>query len=138
MLGIGEKEMFVASDVAALVRYTRQVVHLDDGELAVRDAPTASAPSRCDARARPPSSRSTVDWEAGDYDAGGYEHFMHKEILEQPAAVERALRGRLDERFDTAHLGGLNLDAARGPGDPPRQDPRLRLGLLRRARSARS
>ena len=63
---------------------------------------------------------------------------MHKEIPEQPDAVERALRGRLDERFATAHLGGLNLDAREARGDPPGEDPRLRLGLLRRARSARS
>ena len=76
-------------------------------------------------RTRPTTPRATT-------------HFMRKEIHEQPAAVERALRGRLDDRFHTAHLGGLNLDAARGAGDPAGEDPRLRLRVLRRARSARS
>jgi glucosamine--fructose-6-phosphate aminotransferase (isomerizing) len=109
LLGIGDKEMFVASDVAALVRYTRQVVHLDDGEVATVRA-DGFRTSTLDARTttkRP----SFVDADPATYDADGYAHFMHKEIHEQPRVVERALRGRLDERFNTAHLGGLNLDA---------------------------
>ncbi len=108
VLGIGDREMYVASDVAALVRYTRQVVHLDDGELATVQA-DGFRTSTLDARAtakRP----SLVDTDVLSYDAEGYTHFMRKEIHEQQRAVERALRGRLDERFHTAHLGGLNLD----------------------------
>ncbi|MGF1430686.1 glutamine--fructose-6-phosphate transaminase (isomerizing) [Kitasatospora sp. LaBMicrA B282] len=109
VLGIGEKEMFVASDVAALVRYTRQVVHLEDGELAVVRADGFSTFTE-DAR---PTNRqpSTVDWEIDSYDTAGHSHFLIKEIHEQPSAVERTLSGRLDERFATAHLGGLNMDA---------------------------
>ncbi|MBV2155811.1 glutamine--fructose-6-phosphate transaminase (isomerizing) [Kitasatospora sp. SUK 42] len=109
VLGIGEKEMFVASDVSALVRYTRQVVHLEDGELATVRADgfrTFTADARTTHR-----QPSTVDWEIDSYDTAGYEHFLLKEIHEQPASVERTLSGRLDERFNTAHLGGLNLDA---------------------------
>ncbi|MDH6579313.1 glutamine--fructose-6-phosphate transaminase (isomerizing) [Kitasatospora sp. MAP5-34] len=109
VLGIGEKEMFVASDVAALVRYTRQVVHLEDGELATVRADgfrTFTEDARTVTR-----QPSTVDWEIASYDTAGYEHFLLKEIHEQPSAVERTLSGRLDERFATAHLGGLNLDA---------------------------
>jgi len=109
VLGIGEKEMFAASDVAALVRYTRQVVHLEDGELATVRADgfrTFTEDARTVTR-----QPSTVDWEIGSYDTGGYEHYLLKEIHEQPGAVERTLSGRLDERFATAHLGGLNLDA---------------------------
>ncbi|WP_037570075.1 glutamine--fructose-6-phosphate transaminase (isomerizing) [Phaeacidiphilus oryzae] len=108
VLGIGEKEMFAASDVAALVRYTRQVVHLDDGELAVVRADgfrTFTEDARATAK-----QPSTVDWEVGSFDTGEYEHFLAKEIHEQPAAVERTLSGRIDDRFATAHLGGLNLD----------------------------
>ena len=52
-----------------------------------------------------------MSWGAEDYDRGGYEHFMRKEIFEQPAAIDATLRGRLDGRFSTAHLGGLNLTA---------------------------
>jgi glucosamine--fructose-6-phosphate aminotransferase (isomerizing) len=109
VLGIGEKEMFAASDVAALVRYTRQVVHLDDGELAtVRADGFRTFTQDARATAKEPS---TVDWEVGSYDTGGHDHYLIKEIHEQPEAVERTLRGRLDDRFHTAHLGGLNLDA---------------------------
>ncbi|MFB7945585.1 glutamine--fructose-6-phosphate transaminase (isomerizing) [Kitasatospora phosalacinea] len=109
VLGIGEKEMFAASDVSALVRYTRQVVHLEDGELATVRADgfrTFTEDARTVTR-----QPSTVDWEAGSYDTGGYAHYLLKEIHEQPGAVERTLSGRLNERFATAHLGGLNLDA---------------------------
>ncbi|GAA2449271.1 glutamine--fructose-6-phosphate transaminase (isomerizing) [Actinomadura vinacea] len=114
VLGIGEKEMFVASDVAALVRYTRQVVHLDDGELAtVR--PDGFRTSTLDARATS-KKPSLIETDDATYDAEGYTHFMRKEIHEQPGAVERALGGRLDERFHTAHLGGLNLDAREARG----------------------
>jgi glucosamine--fructose-6-phosphate aminotransferase (isomerizing) len=109
VLGIGEKEMFVASDLSALVRYTRQVVHLDDGELATIEA-GGFRTSTMDARATA-KSPSVIDWDPGQYDAGAFEHFLQKEIHEQPAAVARALSGRLDGRFHTAHLGGLNLDA---------------------------
>jgi glucosamine--fructose-6-phosphate aminotransferase (isomerizing) len=101
VLGIGDGEMFVASDVAALVRYTKQVVYLDDGEIATVRAADYQA-------SRKPT---TVEAEAGDYELGDYEDYMRKEIHDQPEALRRALRGRLDERFATARLGGINLDA---------------------------
>ncbi|AHI01809.1 glutamine--fructose-6-phosphate transaminase (isomerizing) [Kutzneria viridogrisea] len=107
ILGIGDKELYVASDVMALVRHTSQVVHLEDGEVAVLTADgfsTGTLDSRVTTR-----QPTTVDVEDPDYHAEGYGHFMRKEIHDQPAAVERTLRGRLDERFGTAHLGGLNL-----------------------------
>ncbi|MBV9206792.1 MAG: glutamine--fructose-6-phosphate transaminase (isomerizing) [Actinobacteria bacterium] len=112
VLGIGESEMFVASDVAALVRYTKQVVYLDDAELAtVRAADYLT--SALDEPDRRGTSKvpTTVEAEAGDYELGPFEDFMRKEIHEQPEALRRALRGRLDERFATARLGGINLDA---------------------------
>ena len=52
-----------------------------------------------------------LEIDASEYDAGDHDSYMHKEMLEQPGAAERVLRGRLDERFGTAHLGGLNMDA---------------------------
>ncbi|MEU8270172.1 glutamine--fructose-6-phosphate transaminase (isomerizing) [Sphaerisporangium sp. NPDC049002] len=108
VIGIGEREMFCASDVAALVRYTRQVVHLEDGELAVLRADGFHT-FTMDARATS-KEPLTVDWDLGHYDTGGYEHYLLKEISDQPESVARTLRGRLDGRFNIAHLGGLNLD----------------------------
>jgi glucosamine--fructose-6-phosphate aminotransferase (isomerizing) len=110
VIGIGEHEMFVASDVAALVRHTRQVVALDDGEMAVLTAGdyrtfTTAAGSRTSPRP------TVIEWEAGSYDLGGHDTYMHKEIHEQPEAVDRVLRGRIDDRFATVHLGGLGIDA---------------------------
>ncbi|MQY09309.1 glutamine--fructose-6-phosphate transaminase (isomerizing) [Actinomadura macrotermitis] len=108
VLGIGDKEMYAASDVAALVGHTRQVVHLDDGELAVVHA-GGFRTFTLDARATA-KQPADIEIDAASYDHTGHEHFMAKEIHEQPEAVERALRGRLDPRFHTAHLGGLNLE----------------------------
>jgi glucosamine--fructose-6-phosphate aminotransferase (isomerizing) len=101
--------MFVASDLAALVRYTTRVAHLDDGELAVITADGFST-YRSDLTS---VVRSAVelDLDPSAYDAGEHDSFMHKEMLEQPEAAERVLRGRLDERFGTSHLGGLEMDA---------------------------
>jgi glutamine---fructose-6-phosphate transaminase (isomerizing) len=118
VLGIGQSEMFVASDVAALVRYTKQVVYLDDAEVATvraADYRTVALEGALDEGGRRAKGASkvptTVEAEAGDYELGPYEDFMRKEIHEQPEALRRALRGRLDDRFSTARLGGINLDA---------------------------
>ncbi len=108
LLGIGDKEMFAASDYAALVRYTRQVVHLDDGEIATVRA-DGFRTTTLDAQ-RTTKQAAVIEADAASYEADGHAHFMHKEIHEQPGVVERVLRGRLDDRFNTAHLGGLNLD----------------------------
>jgi glutamine---fructose-6-phosphate transaminase (isomerizing) len=112
VLGIGESEMFVASDVAALVRYTKQVVYLDDAEVATvhaTDYVTAALDEREPGGAR--KTPTTVEAEVGDYELGSFENYMRKEIHEQPEALRRVLRGRLDERFATAKLGGIDLDA---------------------------
>jgi glucosamine--fructose-6-phosphate aminotransferase (isomerizing) len=109
VLGIGEKEMYAASDVAALVRYTRQVVHLDDGELATVTADGFTT-STLDERVTSKEPQA-VEGEAADYERGGFAHHMLKEIHEQPEAVEHTLGGRLDRRFASARLGGITLDA---------------------------
>ncbi len=109
VLGIGEKEMFVASDIAALVAHTRQIVTLDDGEMATLKADDFRTYTTEGTRTT--AEPTTVEWEAASYDMGGHDTYMHKEIHEQADAVDRVLRGRIDDRFSTVHLGGLNLDA---------------------------
>jgi glutamine---fructose-6-phosphate transaminase (isomerizing) len=113
VLGLGESEMFVASDVAALVRYTRQVIYLEDGEVATIKATDYRTTSLTGSAASGESHRvpTTVDADADDYELGAYSDYMRKEIHEQPDAIRRAVMGRCDERFATAKLGGVNLDA---------------------------
>jgi len=108
VIGVGEREMYVASDVAALVRHTSQVVHLEDGELAVVTATGFSTLTHD--RERTQKTPVTVELTVEELELGGHAHFMHKEIYEQPSSLERMIRGRLDERFSTARLDGLRLD----------------------------
>jgi glucosamine--fructose-6-phosphate aminotransferase (isomerizing) len=107
LLGVGNGEHFVASDASALVRHTDQVVYLDDREMAVLEAggfrtfTLDAAPTRKWPVTAPVSKTA--------YDKAGHADYMHKEIHEQPVALERALSGRIDRRFSTAHLGGIEL-----------------------------
>ena len=110
IIGVGDKEMFVASDLAAIVRHTTTVAMLDDGELATVTAGGFTTMRHSDLSATGKSA-TEVDVDASAYDAGDHESFMHKEMLEQPVTARAALRGRLDDRFGTAHLGGLDMDA---------------------------
>jgi glutamine---fructose-6-phosphate transaminase (isomerizing) len=109
VLGIGDREMFVASDPAALVRHTQSVVHLDDGEIAVVRADGFET-STLDGGATAKTA-STITWTDESFDKSGYTHYMRKEIAEQPEAIRRTLSGRLDARFQTTHLGGVEMAA---------------------------
>ncbi|WP_299926761.1 glutamine--fructose-6-phosphate transaminase (isomerizing) [uncultured Nocardioides sp.] len=110
LVGVGDKEMYVASDLAAIVRHTTTVAVLDDGELATVTAAGFSTMRHRDLVATGKTA-AQLDVDAASYEAGEHESFMRKEILEQPATAQAVLRGRLDERFGTAHLGGLDMDA---------------------------
>ncbi|MET8998483.1 glutamine--fructose-6-phosphate transaminase (isomerizing) [Amycolatopsis sp. NPDC004169] len=107
IIGVGEREMFVASDLAALVRHTSQVAHLDDGEFATVFATGYRTFTVDESDTTKPATE--IDIDAEDLDLGGYPHYMAKEIQEQPESVERIIRGRLDDRFGVARLDGLNL-----------------------------
>jgi glucosamine--fructose-6-phosphate aminotransferase (isomerizing) len=111
VLGLGESEMFVASDVAALVRYTRQVIYLEDGEVATIKATDYHTTTLTGSANNSIKTPTTVDADADDYELGAFSDYMRKEIHEQPDAIRRAVMGRLDERFATAKLGGVSLDA---------------------------
>src|SRR3954451_17797630 len=107
VIGIGDHEMFVASDVAALVRHTQQVAYLDDGELATvtLDGFRSSTLDRRSTTKEPQAVEVTEQ----DYARGGFAHYLRKEIADQPQSVAGTLRGRLDHRFATARLDGLNM-----------------------------
>ena len=107
VIGLGDNETFVASDVSAVISHTRQVIYLDDDDVAVVTASGADIRNIHNV----PVSREVakVDWDAGAAEKGGFEHFMLKEIYEQPEALRNTLRGRLDEPMGTAILAGLSL-----------------------------
>lgn len=107
VLGVGDQEMLIASDVAALVRYTQTVIYLDDDELATVSADGYHT-STMDAESTTKFPTS-VDLTSDEYELGSHPDFMHKEIHEQRAAVDRCLRGRLDRRFMSARLDGIGL-----------------------------
>jgi glucosamine--fructose-6-phosphate aminotransferase (isomerizing) len=109
VIGVGEHAHYVASDVSALVRYTQQIAYLDDGEIAVLERDQfRTLNTEGTERTK---GIETVDVSTSSYDKGGHAHFLRKEIFEQPASVQRTLSGRLDRRFATGHLGGLELSA---------------------------
>lgn len=108
VVGVGQGESFVASDAAALVGHTNQVVDLDDHQLCVLTPERWQILDRDQARVQMPVREVTHT--PADVEKNGYEHFMLKEIHEQPEALENALRGRLDETNATAKFGGLNLE----------------------------
>jgi glucosamine--fructose-6-phosphate aminotransferase (isomerizing) len=108
VLGVGIGEHFVASDPAALIGHTIQVVYLQDHQTAVVTADEWRLYDQ--GRERVNGSVESIDTDAGEADKATFEHYMLKEIYEQPEALENGLRGRLSEADATAHFGGLNLE----------------------------
>jgi glucosamine--fructose-6-phosphate aminotransferase (isomerizing) len=107
LIGIGEGENYVASDVAAILAHTRQVVYLDDGEMAIikRDGYQV-----CDLDQQTIKKRvNRIEWDLDQIEKGGFDHFMLKEIMEQPQTIENTMRGRLVTEEGFSKLGGLNL-----------------------------
>jgi len=107
LLGIGEGELFVASDASAILEHTRSVVYLDDGDIAVL-TPTGYhvIDTEAHVQRRPVND---IAWDLQAIELGGFPHFMLKEICEQPETVCSTLRGRLQFEQGGARLNGLNL-----------------------------
>ncbi|MHC4611628.1 MAG: glutamine--fructose-6-phosphate transaminase (isomerizing) [Planctomycetota bacterium] len=110
IIGVGQGEYLVASDAAAVIEHTTQVIYLSDGEMA-RITRQGFRTTTLDAV---PVAKETsdIEWSLERIELEGYEHFMLKEIFEQPQAVEDCLRGRIDPKQGDVYLGGLQ-DCAR-------------------------
>lgn len=107
LLGLGDGEFYVASDASAILAYTREVVYLDDGDVAVV---TRDGYSVTDLDAVVLDKHVTrIDWDLAQIEREGYPHFMLKEIFEQPTTVENTMRGRLILEEGFSKLGGLNI-----------------------------
>ncbi|MCG8481036.1 MAG: glutamine--fructose-6-phosphate transaminase (isomerizing) [Spirochaetales bacterium] len=107
VLGIGDGEMFLASDVTAIITHTKHVVYIEDGEVVTvtRDdyATTDLRNNRIEKQI------DHISWELEEIEKAGFPHFMEKEIFEQEESIARAMKGRIDYEYATGHLGGLNL-----------------------------
>ena len=107
LIGLGDGEFYVASDVSAILAQTREVVYLDDGDVAVL---TREGYTVLNQRAQQlEKGVSKIDWDLDQIERGGFDHFMLKEIFEQPATIENCMRGRLLADQGTSKLGGINL-----------------------------
>ena len=109
IIGIGEGENFLASDANAIVAHTRQVVYLNDYDVATVTPGRFEVQNLGTDTANVQVSR--LEFGAEEAERGEFAHFMLKEIFEQPRTVENALRGRIDLEAATARFGGLNLSA---------------------------
>jgi glucosamine--fructose-6-phosphate aminotransferase (isomerizing) len=107
LVGVGENEWFIASDASPLLQYTRSVVYLDDGEMAVLTRDGYRVRNLETTRISKPVNQ--IDWDLATLERNGYAHFMLKEICEQPESLCNTLRGHLLEDEGTARVSGLNL-----------------------------
>jgi glucosamine--fructose-6-phosphate aminotransferase (isomerizing) len=107
VLGVGNGENFLASDVSAIVAYTRDAVYLNDFDVVAAGPDKFEISSLAGDITEHPVSK--VDFTAEDVGKGDYPHYMLKEIFEQPNTVRDAMRGRLNPDESTAKLGGLNM-----------------------------
>jgi len=107
VVGVGDSEHFVASDASPMVGYTDKIVYLADHQVAVITADALEVTHRDQGQIA--HDVHVLDIETGDVDLNGYDHYMLKEICEQPESLRNALRGRLSHEDATAVFGGLNL-----------------------------
>ncbi|MCH8955000.1 glutamine--fructose-6-phosphate transaminase (isomerizing) [candidate division KSB1 bacterium] len=105
VIGMGENEFFVASDVSAIINHTKDVTYLDDNEIAVitRDKVTIKTIDNLEVDKK----IEKIAFDLDKIEKSGYDHFMLKEIMEQPQTIEDAMRGRLLSEEGTARLGGI-------------------------------
>lgn len=107
VIGVGEDEYFIASDTTPLLPYTKKMIFLDDGEIAEIAQNSLQTFTLSDESVH--KHVEEIDWDEESAQKQGYDHFMLKEIHDQPTVFEDAIRGRYNLEEGTAHLGGLNM-----------------------------
>ncbi len=107
VVGLGEDRNFVASDVAAVLEYTKRVIHMEDGDMAILTPEKAEIRRLDGVRVERPVT--IVTWDLAQAEKAGYDHYMLKEIHEQPTVVSDALLGRIDNDRGDVEFEGLNL-----------------------------
>lgn len=105
VIGLGDCETIIASDVSAILRHTKQVIYLDDGEIAEINGNGLKIFNSDDAEID--KKVDEIEWDITQAEKGGYEHFMLKEIFEQPETIVNSMRGRYILKDGKAKLGGL-------------------------------
>lgn len=110
VIGVGHDETLIASDASALVGHTKQAIYLNDGEVA---RVTKNSIEIRTLNAEPVSAKvEKIETSLAAIQKGGYEHFLLKEIMEQPDSLKETLRGRVNLENNTVHLGGPGLSEA--------------------------
>ncbi len=114
ILGVGEDEWFIASDPSAILEHTRSVVYLDNGEMAILNRDGYRVRTLTKRQIDKPVNQ--IEWDLATIERGGFEHFMLKEIFEQPESVENTMRGHMLEETGDVRVYGLKLsdEQARG------------------------
>ncbi|MEX0326646.1 MAG: glutamine--fructose-6-phosphate transaminase (isomerizing) [Puniceicoccaceae bacterium] len=107
VIGVGNGENFLASDVTAFAGRTQNVVYLDDGQMVTVRKDDFSISTMEEVAISPVID--TISWDIEDAELGSYPHYMLKEIFEQPIGIENAMRGRFSQDNSTAQFGGLNI-----------------------------
>ena len=105
VLGIGKDGHFVSSDPSALLAHTKDVVYLEDGEIAVITEDSYNVVTTTGEKKE--KEPETIEWDQEEMQKGGYDHYLLKEIMEIPTAIENTIRGRLLDSTGRAKLGGL-------------------------------
>lgn len=105
VIGLGDNENIIASDVSAILRHTKQVIYLDDGEIAEVKSDSLEIFDLNNEKVN--KKAQEIEWDIAQAEKGGYEHFMLKEIFEQPDTINNAIRGRTIAKDGKVKLGGI-------------------------------
>lgn len=107
IIGVGDKENYIASDAAALIAHTKQVIYLNDDETAEITPDNISFKDTINGEIDKEIEK--IDWDISMIDKGNFDFYMLKEIFEQSHSIENSFRGRIESKFNTARLGGVNI-----------------------------